>query len=77
MGLQANSINLDALGFDSFDDVLSSCSFGPWVLDVVIIIIKFGVGICCSRGSKGDGDVLRANDVVENVRTIGSIIVES
>ena len=76
MGLEANTIDLDALGFYAFDDILGSCSFGAWALNVVVVIIEFGTWICCGSGSKCNGDVLWADDIVENVGPVRSVIIK-
>ncbi len=76
MCLQADAVDLDAPGFERLDEVLGSGGFGAGIFDVVVVVVQLYGRVGGGCGLEGDGDVLRADGVVEDVSTVGAVIVE-
>jgi hypothetical protein len=76
MSLQADTINLDAPSLERLDEIQGGCGFGARVLDIVVVVIELHIWISGRSGLEGDGDVLWADGVIEDVRTVCPIIIE-
>lgn len=77
MSLHADAIDFHAVRLNELDDVLRAGGFGACSFDVVVVVVELGGGICSCGCSESDRDVRWADGVVEDVRAVGTILVES
>lgn len=61
MGLETNTVNLDATGLEGLDDVLCCGGLGSRVLNVVVIVVQLDIGIVQNYSLERDGNVLGSN----------------
>lgn len=76
MALETNTVDLDAARFEGGDEVCGSGGFGAGIVDVVIIVVELDVWVIKGGSLKGDGDVLGADGVVEDIRSVGTVVIE-
>ena len=74
--LHSHAIDLRAILFHKFDNVLCARGLCACGFDVVVVIIQVGGGIGGCGCGEGDGDIGRTNGVIEDVRTVGAVFVE-
>jgi hypothetical protein len=76
MGLETNTIDLNAPGLNELDDAESTLVLGTAVLEVVVVVVELGGWVSSSSHAEGDGHVLFADDAEENVVTVRAVFVE-
>jgi hypothetical protein len=76
MPLQANAVDFGTSGLERLDEVERGGGFGAGVFDVVVVVVGLYGGVGGGCGLVGNGDVFRADGVVEDVGTIGAVVVE-
>lgn len=76
MTLKADAVDLGAILFDKFDDVLCAGGFGARRLNVIIVVVEFRGGVGGRGGCEGNGDVGGADGSVEDVLAVGAVFVE-
>jgi len=76
VALDTNTVEGDTLGLQTLDEVDHSSRLCTGILNVVVIDVELGIGVGCTSGLEGNGDVANADVVVEDIGTVGTIIVE-
>ena len=81
MRLEAHAVDLNALGLDAGDNFAHGSVLGAGALDVVVVEDQLDVGTDGLGGGGGElegkGNVLRANVLIKDVRSVGSIVTAS
>ena len=75
VALEADTVERNARGLERLDEVEQGGCLRAGVLDVVFVDVDLGARVCCASGVEGDLDVVRAEGIVEDVATPGTIIV--
>lgn len=76
MSLQADTVNAEALRLEQAEDPADTLGLGVGRLDVVVVVVELGLGVDLGGGLEGEGDVLLAEDVVEQGLAVGTVLVE-
>ena len=76
VALEPYTVERDAVREELLREVEHRRRLRARVLDVVLVDVQFRVGIRGARRLKGDWDELRAEGVVEDVRTPCAVVVE-
>lgn len=76
MRLQAHAVDAVAVRLHELDDLLRRRGLGPRRLDVVVVVVQLGGRIGRRRRRERDGDVRRSDVLVEDVVTVGPVVVE-
>lgn len=77
MSLEADAVNLDAVGSDKLDD--ASCSFclGIVILKVIVVQPQLGIGIRLGSQAECYREVCFSDGLVPNALTVAAILIES
>jgi len=80
VGLETDSVDLDAGGLNRLDEVLGRGGLVAWVLDVVVVVVELSgevVGLDGSLGGAESGvEVVSTGGVVPDVLAVGTVVVE-
>lgn len=77
VSLQTDAVDAKTVGLDESGDALGTLGLGVAVLEVVVVVVELGGGVCCQGHAEGDGDVGLTDDAEEDAVTVSSILVES
>lgn len=76
MGLESNTVNLDALGAQVLDELLNGLGLLAGGLKVVVVIVELGLGGDSCRRLKGEVNVLGAQRLVEDGLAICPVLLK-
>lgn len=76
MALEANTVDGYAIGLEGLHEVQHRGSLRACVLEVVLVDVQLGIGVCGTSGLEGSSDVGGAERVVEDVGPPGAIVGE-
>jgi hypothetical protein len=77
VSLQADSVDLDSVGFDKLDNVECTGGLGARVLDVVVVVVEFDTWVGGRGGCECNGNIGFSNGLVPQTRAVRSILIES
>jgi hypothetical protein len=75
MALQTDAVEGSVGALERADEVEHRCQLPALVFDVVIVDIELRIRISRTSGLEGKGDVVFPEDVVEDVRAPGTVVI--
>ena len=76
--LQAHTVDPDSVGLDHLHQPLRGGRLGSGILDAVVVVVQLRGRVSGGGGGgKGYGDIGLADGLVEDVLTVGAVVVES
>lgn len=76
VALQTHTVNLGPVGLHLLDERYGVGGLGAGVLDVVVIVVQLGARVGSGGRREGQGDVVEAHGVVEDVGAVAARVVE-
>lgn len=76
MTLEANAVDGYAIGLEGLHEVQHRCGLRACVLEVVLVDVQLGIGICGTSGLEGSSNVGGAERVIEDVGPPGAVVGE-
>ena len=77
MSLETDTVDTGTRGLHETDQPVGCGGLGAGVLDAVVVVVQLGGRVCCCGCGKGYGDICFSYGLVEDVGTVGSVVVES
>lgn len=77
VGLKTNPVDAKAVRLDKLGDADGTLGLGSAILEVVVVVVELGLGVCSQGHAEGDGDVCLADNAEKYAITVGSILVQS
>lgn len=77
VSLETDTVDTGTRGLHETDQPVGCGGLGAGVLDAVVVVVQLGGRVCCCGCGKGYGDICFSYGLVEDVGTVGSVVVES